>query len=94
MTNVLILLLLKGLLWGASYASTTNYPKSRSGDADDSSRFLTETEILLLLSYLVGDEENNNFDCLHRVACEDPEKTREYTNAASVLMKAADYLGM
>lgn len=91
--NMLILLVLKGLLWGASYAGTAGgYPKGRSED-ETPEPMITETEILLLLSYLMGDEENN-FDCLHRIACEDPYKAREYMNAGHILMNAAKFIGM
>lgn len=91
-SNLLILLVLKGILWGASYAGTTGYPKARS-ENESPEPLITETEILLLLSYLMGDEENN-FDCLHRIACEDPSKAREYMNAGNIVMNAAKFIGL
>ncbi len=91
-TNVLVLLLLKGLLWGASFASTFGHPKTRS-EEDTSEPYLTETEILLLLSYLMGNDDGN-FQCLHRVACEDPKKATEYVNAANIIINGIKFLGM
>lgn len=91
-TNLLILLVLKGLLWGASYAGAAGYDKSRSGDTTPE-QFITETEILLLLSYLMGDDQKD-FECLHRVACEDPNKAKEYMNAGMIIMNAAKYVGL
>ena len=89
---MLILLVLKGLLWGASYAGGTGYPKARS-ENEAPEPIINETEILLLLSYLMGDEENN-FDCLQRIACEDPQKAREYMNAGYIIMNAAKFIGL
>lgn len=91
-SNLLILLLLKGILWGASYAANTTYPKSRSGESVLES-IVTETEILLLLSYLMGNEEKN-FECLRRVACEDPDKAKEYMTAGKLIMNTATYIGL
>lgn len=80
--------MLKGLLWGVSYAD-----KSRNRDLESEKQFITETEIVLLLSYLIGDDQKN-FECLHRIACEDPNKAAEYMNAGTILMNAVKYIGM
>ena len=32
---------------------------------------------------------NNDYDCLNRVACEEPKKAREYITAAKMLIKGA-----
>lgn len=36
----------------------------------------------------MGDA-NNDYDCLNRVACEEPKKAREYITAAKMLIKGA-----
>lgn len=47
---------------------------------------LTEAEILLLISYLMG-ETNSKYDCLLRVSCQEPKKAREYVAAGKLLIK-------
>ena len=101
LTNLFILLVLKALLFGAGLFSfgflkqgggASGY--GRSSDEDNlipdprSNPLITEPEILLLLSYLMGDA-NSDYDCLHRVACEEPKKAREYVTAAKLLIKGA-----
>jgi len=97
------LLVLKALLFGAGLFSfgflknggTTNgYGQGRSSDEDNiisdpwANSLLTESELLLLFTYLMGDV-NNDYDCLNRVACEEPKKAREYITAAKMLIKGA-----
>lgn len=38
--------------------------------------------------------EDKNFQCLHRVACEDPKKAREYLNAGRIITNAAEFIGL
>ncbi|PNF27466.1 hypothetical protein B7P43_G08986, partial [Cryptotermes secundus] len=101
LTNLFILLVLKALLFGAGLFSfgflkngggSTGY--GRSTDEENltpdqrANPFITESELLLLLTYLMGDA-NNEYDCLHRVACEEPKKALEYITAAKMLIKGA-----
>jgi hypothetical protein len=93
-------LVLKALLFGAGLFSfgflkngggSSGYGRSSDDKLNPdppANPFITESELLLLLTYLMGDA-NNDYDCLHRVACEEPQKAREYIAAAKVLIKGA-----
>ena len=101
MTNLFILLVLKALLFGAGLFSFgflknggTSSGYGRSSDEDNiisdpwANPLITESELLLLFTYLMGDA-NNDYDCMNRVACEEPKKAREYITAAKMLIKGA-----
>ncbi|XP_069686120.1 uncharacterized protein [Periplaneta americana] len=102
LTNLFILLVLKALLFGAGlfsfgflkHGGGTSGSYGRSSDDDNlipdprANPLITESELLLLLTYLMGDA-NNDYNCLHRVACEEPKKAREYVTAAKMLIKGA-----
>ncbi|KAG8319109.1 hypothetical protein J6590_098381 [Homalodisca vitripennis] len=88
LTNLIILLVLKGLLLGAAMWGTGTW-KGRSVEgevAPPSISLLTESELVLLISYLMG-ESDNKYDCLLRVACQEPKKAREYIVAGKMLIK-------
>jgi hypothetical protein len=96
------LLVLKALLFGAglfSFGFLKNGGTSSSGYGRSSvennlisdpwaNPLVTESELLLLFTYLMGDA-NNDYDCLNRVACEEPKKAHEYITAAKMLIKGA-----
>lgn len=100
LTNLLILLVLKAIIFGASSFGFGAYngPHGRSMDGiitDNLSKqmqskaFVSETELLLMLSYLKADA-TQKFGCLHRVACEDPYKAKEYLLAAKMIVKGSE----
>uniref|UniRef100_A0A1B6DQY9 Uncharacterized protein n=1 Tax=Clastoptera arizonana TaxID=38151 RepID=A0A1B6DQY9_9HEMI len=93
LTNLVILLVLKGLLFGAAMFGTGTY-KGRNAEeyTDDympqTQPIITESEILLLITYLMG-ETNEKYDCLKKVACNEPKKAKEYVAAGKMLLKGA-----
>ncbi|CAB0010248.1 unnamed protein product [Nesidiocoris tenuis] len=97
-TNLIILLVLKGLLFGASYwgggGYYGGYPyKARSLET---SELINEQEVMLITSFLMGDAEKD-FSCLYRVACQDPSKSKSYVQGAKILLKTSkifsEYVG-
>ncbi|KAK7789569.1 hypothetical protein R5R35_011733 [Gryllus longicercus] len=115
LTNLLILLVLKALLFGAGMFSfgLLNHKggvhaTGRSADGGDGGAAptylptLTESELLLALSFLAGDAAASKagagagagaaYACLHRVACEKPADARQYAGAANILLKGARML--
>ncbi|CAB0000265.1 unnamed protein product, partial [Nesidiocoris tenuis] len=90
-TNLIILLVLKGLLFGASYwggggGYYGGYPyKARSLET---SELINEQEVMLITSFLMGDAEKD-FSCLYRVACQDPSKSKSYVQGAKILLKTS-----
>jgi hypothetical protein len=51
---------------------------------------MTQSELLLMLTYVLGSA-TDNYDCMFRVACEDPAKAKDYLNASNMLLKGAKY---
>ncbi|KAF6205308.1 hypothetical protein GE061_019478 [Apolygus lucorum] len=96
-TNLIILLVLKGLLFGATYwggGGYGGYPyKARSLDTQE---IISENEVMLITSYLMGDVDKD-YSCLYRVACQDPKKSKNYLQGAKILLKGSkifsDYVG-
>ncbi|XP_046749359.1 uncharacterized protein LOC124413071 [Diprion similis] len=77
LSNLLILLVLKAVVFGAGYMGHHGY-KTRELDNEP---IVSESEVALALGYLVGDK------CLYRAACEVPHKAKEYLGAAEMLLQ-------
>ncbi|XP_060868150.1 uncharacterized protein LOC132943260 isoform X2 [Metopolophium dirhodum] len=98
MSNVVLMLVLKGLIWGASYMQGHG-GKSRKDGPDAAGlagtgllqNMVTETDLLLFLGYLVADE-SGRYDCLNRVACEQPARAESYLKSAEMVWKTAKLL--
>ncbi|XP_046384470.1 uncharacterized protein LOC124154659 [Ischnura elegans] len=95
-TNLVILLVLKALLLGAALFSYGAWRRSADEDFVKSfgvhvGRGISEGEILLILTYLMGDTggSGEGFDCMYRVACEEPDQAKEYLSASRMLLKGA-----
>lgn len=112
MTNLIILLILKGLIYGAALIGTGHFKgrslkteniydifstsESKSNDNNHSNFIrgpmkINESELLLFLSYLMG-ETTQNYDCLKRVACTDTKKSTEYLKAAKMFISIVKQL--
>ncbi|XP_039294294.1 uncharacterized protein LOC111047754 [Nilaparvata lugens] len=98
LTNIIIWLVLKGLLFGAAYVSNnSSWKNHRSLDDEDQSLFkasesiLDEKEILLFLGYAMG-EKTQNFDCLKKIACIEPKKAQQYSSAARMIINGAKFV--
>ncbi|CAH1711568.1 uncharacterized protein LOC114129799 isoform X1 [Aphis gossypii] len=98
MSNVVLMLVLKGLIWGASYMQG-NGGKGRKEGPDAAGLtgggllqdVVNETDLLLFLGYLVADE-SGRYDCLNRVACEQPARAESYLKSAEMVWKTAKLL--
>ena len=96
LTNLLILLVLKALIFGfglfsfgqtgaAAGAAATLNARSYDGDLAFG---ITEADVtggLCFLNYMSGNEAK--FDCIRRSACEDPKTGADYLNAAKMWYK-------
>lgn len=65
----------------------SGHGKGRALDVQDEP-LLSEQEILLLTSYLMGDAEKD-YGCMYRIACQEPKKSKQYLNAAKLLVKGS-----
>jgi hypothetical protein len=84
LTNLLILLVLKALIFGFGLFSFGN--TARSIDAEGFG--LTQTDVtggLCFLNFMSGNEAK--FDCIRRSACEDPKTGNDYLTAAKMWYK-------
>ena len=97
LTNLLILLVLKALIFGfglfsfgntgaaAGAAATLN---ARSYDSGELAFGISEADVtggLCFLNFMSGNEAK--FDCIRRSACEDPKTGADYLNAAKMWYK-------
>lgn len=98
LTNLVILLVLKAIIFGASSFGFGHGAHGRSMDGllqenlakqVQSKALVSETELLLMLSYLKADS-TQKYGCLHRVACEDPYKAKEYLFAGKMVLKGSE----
>lgn len=91
MSNIMLMLVLRGLIWGVSYMQGGG-KEARDEDATSAGGLLegaiTETDVMLFLGYLVADESGNP-DCLNRVACEQPDRVYGYLRAAETVWQTA-----
>ncbi|XP_014471305.1 PREDICTED: uncharacterized protein LOC106742651 [Dinoponera quadriceps] len=77
LSNLLLLLVLKAVVFGAGYLGNHGYKGRELQDEN----IVSEGEIALALGYLIGDT------CLYRAACEEPHVAREYLGAAEMLLQ-------
>ncbi|EFN75514.1 hypothetical protein EAI_03538 [Harpegnathos saltator] len=77
LSNLLLLLVLKAVVFGASYLGNHGYKGRELQDEN----IVSEGEIALALGYLIGDT------CLYRAACEEPYVATEYLGAAEMLLQ-------
>ncbi|KAL0117894.1 hypothetical protein PUN28_008934 [Cardiocondyla obscurior] len=77
LSNLLLLLVLKAVVFGAGYIGHHGY----KGRELEDENIVSEGEVALALGYLIGDT------CLYRAACEEPHIAREYLGAAEMLLE-------
>jgi len=98
LTNLLILLVLKALIFGFGLFSFGNTGaaagaaaaglNARSYDSDEVAFGISGADVtggLCFLNYMSGNEAK--FDCIRRSACEDPKTGADYLNAAKMWYK-------
>jgi len=100
LTNLLILIVLKAIIFGIGlfyFGGVTfkgghgGWGEKRSLDTADeksSKPLMTQGEMTLMLTYLLG-AANDNYECMNRVACEDPSKAKPYLQASKMVVKGA-----
>ncbi|XP_028045105.1 uncharacterized protein LOC105839482 [Monomorium pharaonis] len=77
LSNLLLLLVLKAIVFGAGYIGNHGYKGRELQDEN----IVSEGELALALGYLIGDT------CLYRAACEEPHIAKEYLGAAEMLLQ-------
>jgi len=90
LTNLLILIVLKALIFGFGLFSVGSSARS----AEDSTA-LTQADLsggMCFIMYTAGSEDK--LSCIQRTACEDPKTASEYATAAKMVYKVHKMLGM
>jgi len=102
LTNLLILVVLKAIIFGIGlfYFGGVSFKGGHGGDhghgwgrsleEKSAGSFMSQSELLLMLTYVLGST-SDNYECMYRVACEDPAKAKDYLNASNMLLKGAKY---
>ncbi|XP_026277669.1 uncharacterized protein LOC113206014 [Frankliniella occidentalis] len=107
LTNLVILLVLKAIIFGAGHMGVGWAGKSsRGGESAGPAPLVTEQEALLLLGFLMGGQggphgphgphsdriDRDGYRCLNRVACQEPEAANSYARAGILLSNGAKLL--
>jgi len=102
LTNLLILIVLKAIIFGIGlfYFGGVSFKGGHHGGGggdgwgrsleEKKEAYMTQSELLLMLTYVLGSA-SENYECMYRVACEDPEKAKDYVSASKMLIKGAKY---
>ncbi|CAL8111396.1 unnamed protein product [Orchesella dallaii] len=53
--------------------------------------FMSQGELLLVMTYILGAAEKDNYECMYRVACEDPSQAKDYLKASKMIMTGVKY---
>lgn len=102
LTNLVILLVLKAIIFGAGHMGVGWAAKSSRGDHGGPAPLVSEQEALLLLGFLMGGAQGGgqrgvqgsprDYECLNRVACQEPDAANGYARAGLLLSKGAKLL--
>merc|ERR1712036_176356 len=91
LTNLLILIVLKAIIFGFGLFSVGSSNQARSADETA----LSQADLsggMCFMMYTSGADEK--LTCIQRTACEDPKTASEYTTAAKMVYKLHKMLGM
>ncbi|XP_050424477.1 uncharacterized protein LOC126835737 isoform X2 [Adelges cooleyi] len=89
-SNVMLMVVLKALIWGAAYM-TGGHKGRKEESSSGLGDIISEADILMFLGFLVADD-SGQYDCLNRVACEQPTKATSYLKSAEMVWNAAKIL--
>lgn len=90
LTNLLILIVLKAIVFGFGLFSVGSSARSA-----DESTAITQSDVsggMCFIMFTAGAEEK--LSCIQRTACEDPKTASDYATAAKMVYKLHKMLGM
>lgn len=92
MSNLVLMLVLRGLIWGVSYVQNGGGKEARhdGGVQSSAADLFTETDAMLFFGYLMADE-SGSYDCLSRVACEQPSRAAGYLSSAEIVWRTLGF---
>jgi len=92
LTNLIILILLKGMIFGMGIFSVGSVFSARS---TKETSIVSESDLsggMCFIMYASGAEEK--LSCIQRTACEDPKTASEYATAAKMVHKVHKMVGL
>lgn len=87
LTNMVILLVVKAIIFGFGFFGAGR----RSADSPLPDILFGQTDFMMMAGYALGST-TNNFNCLYRTACEEPEAALQYMTASKMLLKGTKLL--
>ncbi|VEN47841.1 unnamed protein product [Callosobruchus maculatus] len=82
LTNLLILILLKVVIFAASTLGFGHYGGHHYARSEDGALTMNDEEVMMFLSFLSGSP-----GCLQSIACKQPEEARKYIETGTLLLK-------
>lgn len=83
LTNLIILVVIKAIIFGFGFLGAG---AGRSNGFQGVN--IDQSDMMMMMSYSLGST-SDDYDCLYRVACEDPAKAHQYMTASKMLLKGA-----
>lgn len=85
LTNLIILLVVKAIIFGFGFLGTAG---RRSSESSIEQITFTQADIMMMMTYALGTT-TKDYDCLYRTACEELETAEQYMTASKMLLKGA-----
>lgn len=88
LTNLIILIIIKVIILGFGFVGSFGSFGRRSSEESFPVPLIDKTDMMMALSYALGSS-TDDFNCLNRMACEEPEAAHRYMTASKILLKTA-----
>ena len=87
LTNLIILLVVKAIIFGFGFLGAAAGRRSSDGVGSSGLTF-NQTDLMMMMSYALGTT-TDDYQCLYRTACQEPETAHQYMTASKMLLKGA-----
>ena len=81
LTNLIILVVIKAIIFGFGFLGA-------GAGRSNGFQGVDQSDLMMMMSYSLGST-SDDYECLYRVACEDPDKAHQYMTASKMLLKGA-----
>lgn len=84
-TNLVVLLVIKAIIFGFGFLGSFG---RRSSPPSFSEFLIDRNDLMMVMSYALGSA-TDDYSCLYRTACDEPEAAQRYMSATKMLVKGA-----
>ena len=84
-TNLVVLLVIKAIIFGFGFLGSFG---RRSSPPSLSEFLIDRNDLMMVMSYALGSA-TDDYSCLYRTACDEPEAAQRYMSATKMLVKGA-----